>query len=108
MAADADAGFLLVAVRAQPRARRAGIVGTTVDAAGRMRLRIAVTEPAEDGRATAAVCLVLARALGVPASRVSVQAGGTSREKLLRVEGDSTLLSLRHRALLREGAAASA
>ena len=52
------------------------------------RLRIGVTEAAEDGRANRAACATLAGVLHMPASAVVVTAGATSREKTLRVEGD--------------------
>lgn len=104
MADDPDAGFLLVPVRAQPRARRAAIGGVVVGADGRLRLRIAVTEPPEDGRASKAVCAALARALDVPASRVTLQSGAAAREKLLRVQGDRALLSERLHTLMQRQA----
>lgn len=100
MSIDPDTGMLLVAVRAQPRAKRAGVAGGVTDAAGRMRLRVAVTAPAEDGRATRAVCDAVAEAFGVAAGRVTLRSGGTSREKLLRVEGDRERLAARLQVLL--------
>lgn len=100
MSTDPDAGMLLVAVRAQPRAKRVIVAGGVADAAGRIRLRVAVTAPAEDGRATRAVCDAVAGAFGVAASRVSLQSGGTSREKLLRVEGNREALAARLQVLL--------
>jgi uncharacterized protein YggU (UPF0235/DUF167 family) len=60
---------------------------------GGPRLRIAVAEPAEDGRANRAACVALARALGLPASAVTLAAGGGSREKLLAVVGDPDVLA---------------
>jgi uncharacterized protein len=95
----ADPAGIVVAVRAQPRAKRAQIQGVAVDAAGSHRLRIAVTAPPEDGRATKAVCAALAEALDVPASRVTVLSGAGAREKLLHVAGDPASLSARMRAL---------
>jgi uncharacterized protein (TIGR00251 family) len=92
--------MLMVAVRAQPRARRPVVAGGTADANGRIRLRVAVTAPAEDGRATRAVCDAVAEAFGVAASRVSLLTGGTSREKLLRIEGDRETLAARLQVLL--------
>lgn len=93
----------MVAVRAQPRARRAQVQRVAIDAAGCHRLRIAVTAPPEDGRATKAVCAALARALDVPASRVTVLSGAGAREKLLHVAGDPALLAARMRALAEPG-----
>lgn len=100
MTIDPDAGMLMVAVRAQPRARRPAVAGGTEDASGRIRLRVAVTAPAEDGRATKAVCEAVAEAFGVAASRVSLLTGSTSREKLLRIEGDREILAARLQVLL--------
>lgn len=45
-------------------------------------LRIAVTTPPEDGKANEAVRKLLARAMGVAPSRLSLQRGHTSREKV--------------------------
>jgi len=69
------------------------------DAAGSQRLRVAVTEPPEDGRATRAACAALAAALGLPARDVSVLHGAGSREKLLLATGDADVLAARLRAL---------
>ncbi len=68
------------AVRATPGARRAGITedGDTI--------RISVTEPAENGRANAAVREALASALGVAKTRLTLVRGGTSRDKLFRLD----------------------
>lgn len=80
-----------VAVKVQPKSRRPGIHGRAPGIQGE-RLRIAVSEPAEDGRANRAVCAILAAALHVPAGRVSVAQGAGSREKTLLVEGDPRTL----------------
>jgi uncharacterized protein YggU (UPF0235/DUF167 family) len=81
-----------VAVKVQPKSRRPGLQGRAPSAGGE-RLRIGVTEAAEDGRANRAACATLAAALGVPASRVSVLAGAASREKTLLVDGDPAALA---------------
>jgi uncharacterized protein YggU (UPF0235/DUF167 family) len=99
-----DANGIVVAVRAQPRARREGVQDVVNDAAGRPRLRIAVTAPPEDGRATKAVCAVLASALAVPVSRVTVLSGAAAREKLLHVAGSAEALAAAMRALGGAGA----
>jgi uncharacterized protein len=77
-----------VSVRLQPRARRDEVVG---ERAGAIVIR--VTAPPVDGKANAALCAFVARAAGVPPSRVSVVRGQTSRDKVVRVEGvDEELL----------------
>lgn len=62
-----------------PNARRQSI---TRDGAV---IKISVTTVPEDGKATAAVIEVLAHALGVAKSRLSLVRGATSREKLFRL-----------------------
>jgi uncharacterized protein len=69
-------------VRLQPRARRDEVVG---ERAGAIVIR--VTAPPVDGKANAALCALIARAAGVPPSRVSVVRGQSSRDKVVRVEG---------------------
>jgi uncharacterized protein (TIGR00251 family) len=71
-----------VAVRVVPRAKRDEIAG---ERDGRLLVR--VTAPPVDGKANAAVCRLLAKALGVPRTRVSIARGESSRDKLVCVEG---------------------
>jgi uncharacterized protein (TIGR00251 family) len=89
---------VLVLVKVQPKSRRPGIQGRAPAPEGE-RLRIGVTDPAEDGRANRAACATLAKALDVPASAVAVAAGGTFRDKTLRVSGDPERLVARLEAL---------
>jgi uncharacterized protein len=89
-------GGITLRVKVQPRARRPGIGGLAPGADG-PRLRLAVTEAAEDGRANRAVCAALATALGLPASAVSILQGMAAREKLVQVAGDAGALSARVR-----------
>ena len=65
-----------------PRARRDEIGG---ERDGRLVIR--VTSPPVEGAANAAVCRLIARRAGVPKGRVSILRGGTSRDKVVRVEG---------------------
>ena len=68
-----------LAVRVTPGARSEGI---EIDDG---RVLVKVRSKPEDGRATAAVADLLAAALGVPASRIALLRGATSREKLFRI-----------------------
>ena len=79
-------------IKVQPKSRRPGVLGSAPSIEGE-RLRIGVSEPAEGGRANRAACAVLAEALGVPASAVSLIAGAASREKRLHVRGDPVALA---------------
>lgn len=94
----ARANAVQVAVKVHPASRRPGLHGSVITAHGR-RLRIAVTEPPENGRANRAACAALAQALGVALSSATVAAGGASRDKLRRVAGDPDTLAARVQAL---------
>lgn len=83
-----------VMVKVQPKSRRPGLGGAVASADG-PRLRIGVSEAAEDGRANRAVCALLARALDVPQSAVQVAVGASSREKLIRIAGEPAALAVR-------------
>ncbi|PKQ38831.1 MAG: YggU family protein [Actinobacteria bacterium HGW-Actinobacteria-1] len=69
-------------VHATPKSNRDEIAGWR---GGELSVR--VTAPPEDGKANAAVCKVIAKALGVPKSAVSVTRGEASRHKTVEVEG---------------------
>ena len=68
------------AVKVQPRARRNAIVGELGDA-----LKIALTAPPVDGKANEACIEFFAEALHVARSSVSIAAGHTRRNKVVRV-----------------------
>ena len=91
-------GGLAVRVKVHPGARRPGVLGQVPDVEG-TRLKIAVAEPPEDGRANRAVCAALAAALGVRSVDVDVTAGAASRQKTLHVTGDAAVLAARLEAL---------
>lgn len=75
-------GAITFDVLVQPRASRAKL-GPVHDG----RIKIAVTSPPVDGEANAAVIELLADALGVAKSAISVVAGQSSRRKTIRVTG---------------------
>jgi uncharacterized protein len=77
-----------VRVRLTPRARAARIDGLRPDSAGGARLRVAVVEAPEAGRANQALIALLAREWRLPKSSMDVIAGATDREKLIGVSGD--------------------
>ncbi|PAU99010.1 DUF167 domain-containing protein [Paracoccus salipaludis] len=70
-----------IAVRVTPRGGRDAL---TLDEAGGIHVR--VTAAPEDGRANAAVRKLLARALGIAPSRLTLAGGATSRDKLFRID----------------------
>jgi len=73
------------AVRVQPRARKNAIVGELGDA-----LKLALTAPPVEGRANQACIEFLAEFLKVPRSSITIAAGQSSRNKVIRVRGLST------------------
>ena len=75
-----SAGEQLLAVRVQPGASRAEIVGWHGD-----ELRVRVTAPPDGGRANAAVVALLAERLRLPASSIALVRGARSRAKHFRV-----------------------
>jgi uncharacterized protein YggU (UPF0235/DUF167 family) len=92
-------GGLDLRVKAQPRARRPGLQGL-VDSADGPRVKVAVPEVPEDGRANRAICALLAEALSVAPSRAAVTQGTTSREKTVLIGGDAVALAARLTAIL--------
>jgi uncharacterized protein (TIGR00251 family) len=72
-------------VRLTPRAHRDAVTGVRDGV-----VQVRVSAPPVGGRANDALCKLLAKALGVPPSRVTVARGHTAREKVVRVEGLST------------------
>ncbi|MBI5284715.1 MAG: DUF167 domain-containing protein [Chloroflexi bacterium] len=71
-----------VSVRLTPRGGRDAIDGWDGDI-----LRVRVAAPPVDGRANEAMLRLLAKALGVPASKVTLASGAQSRIKLVDVDG---------------------
>jgi uncharacterized protein (TIGR00251 family) len=72
----------LLSIRVQPRARRDEVVG---ERAGAIVIRLAA--PPVDGKANAALTAFIAKAAGVPRSRVEIVRGASARDKLVRVTG---------------------
>ena len=73
-----------LAIRLTPRANRDRLIAPD---AGGGTLRARVTAPPVDGQANAALIKLVAKALGVPKSRVTLVKGHTARDKLVRVDG---------------------
>ncbi|TGP22136.1 MULTISPECIES: DUF167 family protein [unclassified Mesorhizobium] len=86
-------------VRLTPKAALDRIDGVETTADGRSHLKARVRAVPEKGAANAALERLVAKALGVPGSAVSVVGGGTSRLKTVRVLGDAGALVKRVEAL---------
>jgi len=72
----------ILSVRVVPRSSREGIAGY---AEGVVRIRL--NAPPVEGRANDALIRFLAKALGVPRSRVALVSGEAGRNKIVRVAG---------------------
>jgi uncharacterized protein len=72
----------VLAVHAQPSAKRNAVLGTRAGA-----LRVAVTAPPEKGKANAAIGAVLAESLGCRSSQIALISGETTRQKRFLVIG---------------------
>lgn len=91
-----------IRIRVQPGARRTAVGGRwdgPADAPG-PALVVAVSAPAVDGRANAAVCAALAGALGIRARQVRIVRGLRSRDKSVEIDDAPPDLADRLAALL--------
>ncbi|WP_339914340.1 DUF167 domain-containing protein [uncultured Brevundimonas sp.] len=79
--------FARFAVKLTPGASLDRIDGWDVDAEGRAILKVRVRARPVEGEANAALLKFLAKTLGVPKSAVTLQRGGQSRLKMIRVDG---------------------
>jgi uncharacterized protein (TIGR00251 family) len=86
---------LLVAVRLTPMGGRDAIEGTARLANGSQVVKVRVRAAPHEGAANAALVTVMAKALGVPPSRVSLVSGQTARVKTVSIEGASADLAAR-------------
>ncbi len=77
-----DATGVSFAVRVIPRAQKEGFHGVREGA-----LMVRLAAPPVEGRANAALQALLAAALGVRRSQISLRTGEKSRTKIVRVEG---------------------
>ncbi|MBA4358743.1 MAG: YggU family protein [Desulfovibrio sp.] len=84
MQAKQDQTGVTFSVRVTPRASREQIVGVAEGA-----LKVQLTAPPVDGAANAALVKLLAKALGLAKSRVSIVSGERSRDKVVAVAGIS-------------------
>jgi len=77
-----DGDDVIFEVHVQPGSRRPGVVGVHGGA-----LKVAVSAPAQEGRANKALCEVLGKALRVRRSAVTIVTGERRRRKVVRVTG---------------------
>lgn len=91
----ASAGGLTLVVRLTPKGGRDAIDGIEAMSDGRPVLKARVRAAPEDGKANAALVELIAKALKLPRSAVTVAAGHTSRVKTIEISGDPASLAER-------------
>jgi hypothetical protein len=79
---------LRVAIRLSPRARSDRLIAVAEAAEGGHVLKATITAPAEAGRANEALLQLLAKSWKVPRRDLSIIAGSTRRNKIVRIAGD--------------------
>jgi uncharacterized protein (TIGR00251 family) len=79
----------VLAIRVTPRSAKPGIGGWRAGADGREELEVRVAEAPADGAANEAVVTLLAKALGVTRSELSIISGATSRHKRVAIPFDA-------------------
>ena len=91
---------LRLTVRLTPRGGSDALGGVRRDQAGRAQLLARVSPPPVDGAANAALVRLVAKALGVAKSAVTLVSGETARIKTLDIAGDPAALERALTALL--------
>jgi uncharacterized protein (TIGR00251 family) len=79
-------------VRVTPRAGRDRVVGV-IDLPDGAAVKIAVSAPAQDGKANAAVCKLLAKFLRTAKSNIAIVSGASARVKRVEIAGDGAVLA---------------
>ena len=82
---------IVIRVQAQPGARRTGLIGLHAG-----RLKLAVVDAPENGKANQALTVLLAELLHVRRGQIELTGGATSRQKSFRIDG-LTLAEIRKR-----------
>ncbi|MDP6542170.1 MAG: DUF167 domain-containing protein [Phycisphaerales bacterium] len=77
---------VVVSIKVVPNARKDEIAGLIGD-----RLKIRVASPPEDGKANRAVCVLIAKTLGIKKNCVSIAFGESSPLKTISIFGISIL-----------------
>ena len=86
-------GGVVLAVRLTPRAARDVVDGVGRLSDGREVAVVHVRALPSEGAANASLVVLLAKTLRVPKSAVSIVAGGATRLKQVRIDGDTQALS---------------
>jgi uncharacterized protein YggU (UPF0235/DUF167 family) len=97
-------GDVLLAIRLTPGSSLDRLDGPKTLSDGKTVLAARVRAIPEDGAANEALCRLIAKAAGVPKSRVDLVSGQASRLKTVKVAGDATAIVAALSALTRKAA----
>lgn len=89
---DVTSHGILFAIRLTPKGGRDAVEGWASVADGSTVLKARVAAVPENGKANAALIALLAKALGVSKSAISIAGGKTARMKRLIVNGEPAIL----------------
>ena len=84
---------LVLFVRITPKGGRDAIDGVETGADGKAYFKVRVSAPPEDGKANAALIVLLAKVCGVAKSKVSIISGEAARLKQVAIAGDGAVLA---------------
>lgn len=87
------AGGVLLDLRVTPKSGRDAIEGIESLSSGQTILKVRVRALPTDGEANEAVITLVAKALKIPKANVSLERGGASRVKTLKLAGDAKEIS---------------
>lgn len=84
----------LIYLRVTPNAQRDRI-GNVINWDGQLRLQIRVKALPDKGRANTAAITLLANALRIPKSKMTLASGGKDRNKMILISGDAEDITTR-------------
>ena len=78
-----------VKIKVEPRSSKSGIVGLYGDA-----LKVKLTSPPVDGKANKELVELIAKECGIPKSAVEIVSGQSSKNKLVRIIGITSIVDI--------------
>lgn len=91
---------LKLRIKLTPNSARDVILGVEEGSEDSSHLKIKIRAVPEKGKANKALCMFLAKSLGLPKSSFAVISGSTSRLKTVQITGDGVLIEKKLKDLL--------
>lgn len=83
---------VLLRIRVTPKSSSNAVGGVIRQADGTVSLQIRVTAQPDKGKANKAAIQTLARSLGLAKSQLAIASGATSRQKTVRIDGETQMV----------------